>query len=63
MMLDEIKKHLQGHFTDGLVTVIGSGLSCAEGLPGMGELADHLCATVGTGLGAVDQAAWAEIIR
>jgi hypothetical protein len=62
MTLDEIKKHLQGHFSDGLVTVIGSGLSCAEGLPGMGELADYLCATIGAGLGAADQAAWAEIV-
>lgn len=61
MTLDEIKKHLQSHFSDGLVTVIGSGLSCAEGLPGMGELADYLRATIGEGLGAADQAAWAEI--
>jgi hypothetical protein len=62
MTLDEIKKHLQGHLSDGLVTVVGSGLSCAEGLPGMGELADHLCATIGAGLEAADQAAWAEIV-
>lgn len=62
MTLDEIKKHLQGHLSDGLVTVIGSGLSCAEGLPGMGELADHLCSTIGTGLGAADQAAWEKLV-
>jgi hypothetical protein len=62
MTLDEIKQHLQDHFSDGLVTVIGSGLSCAEGLPGMEELADHLCATIGAGLGAADLAAWAEIV-
>lgn len=62
MTLDEIKKHLQSHFSDGLVTVIGSGLSCAEGLPGMGELADHLCTTIGTGLCAADLAVWAEIV-
>lgn len=61
MTLDEIKKHLQGHLSDGLVTAIGSGLSCAEGLPGMSELADHLCATVGDGLGAADLTAWAKI--
>jgi hypothetical protein len=61
MTLDEIKKHLQGYFGDGLVTVVGSGLSCAEGLPGMGELADHLCTVIGTGLGATDLAAWSEI--
>ena len=62
MMLDEIKKHLQSHLSDGLVTVIGAGLSCAEGLPDMGELADHLCATIGAGLAAIDQAFWTEIV-
>ncbi|MFA9441776.1 SIR2 family protein [Uliginosibacterium sp. sgz301328] len=62
MTLDEIKKHLQGHFSDGLVTVIGSGLSCAEGLPGMDELADHLRTTIGDGLDAADLAAWENIV-
>lgn len=35
-------KFVQGHFTDGLVLVIGSGLSAAEGIPGMPQLAAHL---------------------
>lgn len=43
MMLHDLKSRLQQHLSDGLVVVIGSGLSCAEGLPGMGELANHLC--------------------
>ena len=46
MNLFELKRHLQEHFTDGLVLVIGSGLSVAEGLPGMGALARHLLANV-----------------
>lgn len=62
MNLDEIKRHLQQHLSDGLVTVIGSGLSCAEGLPGMGELADHLSATIGPGLNADDLAAWGSVV-
>ncbi|HET8554373.1 MAG TPA: SIR2 family protein [Rhodanobacteraceae bacterium] len=62
MALNEIKKHLQGYFSDGLVTIVGSGLSCAEGLPSMGEVADHLCDTIGAGLDAADQAGWAETI-
>jgi SIR2-like domain len=61
MTLDEVKKHLQQHLSDGLVVVVGSGLSCAEGLPGMGELADHLIATVGPGLSVDDLDAWAAI--
>lgn len=42
MTRDEFKKQLQDHFSDGLVTIIGSGLSCAEGIPGMGALANYL---------------------
>lgn len=61
MDLHEVKKRLQQHLSDGLVTVVGSGLSCAEGIPGMPELADHLLASVGHGLGGDDLAAWAAI--
>ena len=61
MDLNEIKMRLQQHLSDGLVTVVGSGLSCAEGLPGMGELADHLRATVGPGLAGDDLAMWGVI--
>ncbi len=61
MELHDLKRMLQRHFTDGLVTVVGSGLSCAEGLPGMSELASHLEATVTTGLAAVDIQRWKEI--
>lgn len=35
-------EYIQGHFTDGLVIVAGSGLSAAEGVPGMHALAGHL---------------------
>lgn len=61
MNLNEVKKNLQQHLSDGLVAVIGSGLSCAEGLPGMGELANHLVTTVGPGLEVSDLTVWAEI--
>lgn len=37
-----LKERLQNHFTDGLVTIIGCGLSTAEGLPDMAELAECL---------------------
>lgn len=43
MDLHSIKLRLQQHLSDGLVIIAGSGLSCAEGLPGMQELAEHLC--------------------
>lgn len=62
MELHEVKTRLQQHLSDGLVMVVGSGLSCAEGLPGMGELADHLRATVGLGLADEDAEIWATLV-
>ncbi len=61
MDLHDLKLHLQKHFTDGLVTVVGSGLSCAEGLPGMGELAAHLEATVTADMATEDVDRWKAI--
>ena len=37
-----IKKIIQDFFQEGTVTIVGSGLSLAEGIPGMGELAKKL---------------------
>jgi SIR2-like domain len=59
MDLHNVKVRLQEHLSDGLVTIVGSGLSCAEGLPGMGELATYLLAQVGDGLTGADATAWA----
>ena len=42
MDLHRIKEHLQNHLSDGLVIIVGSGLSCAEGIPGMADLASEL---------------------
>lgn len=61
MEIHDLKLRLQRHFTDGLVTVVGSGLSCAEGLPGMGVLADYLQNTVAADLSSDDKAHWAEL--
>lgn len=58
MELHELKLALQQHLTDGLVILVGSGLSCAEGLPGMAELAKHLRASVGGGLSGEDLEVW-----
>ena len=33
--INEIKKEIQSFFDVGTLTIVGSGLSCAEGLPGM----------------------------
>lgn len=42
MDLGQLKKQVQDHLTDGLVTIVGSGVSAACGLPTMGALAEKL---------------------
>lgn len=42
MEVSNIKENLQQFFTENAITIIGSGLSCAEGIPGMGKLAEEL---------------------
>ncbi|MCZ7890053.1 SIR2 family protein [Agrobacterium salinitolerans] len=61
MEIHDLKLLLQRHFTDGLVTIVGSGLSCAEGLPGMGALAKHLKESFEAGLSDEDKALWMEL--
>ncbi|GLI96100.1 SIR2 family protein [Methylocystis echinoides] len=61
MEIHDLKLLLQGHLSDGLVTIVGSGLSCAEGLPGMTELAAHLRETIGGDLAPVDCECWAKL--
>lgn len=42
MTIDEVKRKIQEFFADGTLTIVGSGLSAAEGIPGMGGLAAEL---------------------
>lgn len=63
MTPDELKKRLQAHFTDGLLTIVGSGLSCAEGIPGMKTLGDHLNAEVPRHLDVTLHAQWEPIAQ
>ncbi|MGO7175357.1 SIR2 family protein [Rhizobium ruizarguesonis] len=61
MELSDLKKRLQSQLSDGLVLVIGSGLSCAEGVPGMGALGHHLVAHIPASLSEDDGKLWDEI--
>lgn len=60
MTYDQLLARIQSHFTDGLVLVVGSGLSAAEGLPGMNALADYLD-TASEQLTGQDSELWQEI--
>ena len=59
-MIDNLVKFVQGHFTDGLALVIGSGLSAAEGMPGMPAIAGFLSIGAKT-LAGSDLPLWAQI--
>ena len=61
MDLTKLKVRMQDHFTDGLVTIVGSGLSVAEGLPGMTGLARHLMEQVPDRLEGDSKAGWRPI--
>jgi len=57
-----LRQRLQNQFKDGLVTIIGSGLSSSEGLPGMTELAQYLRREIPKYLDRADSLVWYEII-
>jgi hypothetical protein len=62
--LNDIKRILQDHLRPGIVVIIGSGLSCAEGLPSMRDLADHLAAVdLSRARLPIDGATWSEFIK
>jgi hypothetical protein len=56
--LDAACSHAQQIFRGGLVALVGSGISAAEGLPGMGALADHLLEVVSEQLDAPASEQW-----
>lgn len=61
MELHDVKEHLQNHLSDGLVVIVGSGLSCAEGIPGMDGLAKHLIDEIPKNIKDDDEVLWAEV--
>ncbi|TWH71845.1 SIR2-like protein [Modestobacter roseus] len=63
MDLDTAYRHAQDLFRPGLVTLIGSGLSAASGLPGMWDLAQHLLSSVGSHLTEEGASQWAAIAK
>lgn len=60
--LSEIKKSLQDHLQEGLLLVVGSGLSMAEGIPGMGSLAEHLKSVIPSKLTLSPDQGWDVVV-
>lgn len=65
MALDitEVKRQLQDHLQEGLLIVVGTGLSIAEGIPGMWPLSEHLKKVIPDKLASAPDAAWDDIVK
>lgn len=61
--LHELKQRLQAHLTDGLLLIVGSGLSVAEGLPGMGRLETILKSEIPKDVHADDKNDWEKVVE
>lgn len=57
-VLESACKAVQDCFASAPVIVLGSGHSCASGLPDMSQLAAHLCSTVPNEAASADQGTW-----
>jgi hypothetical protein len=60
--LSEIKRMLQDHLQEGLLLVVGTGLSIAEGIPGMWPLGEHLKKVIPPFLVTAPDTAWSDVV-
>jgi hypothetical protein len=60
--ISAVKRMLQDHLQEGLLLVVGSGLSIAEGIPGMSGLAEHLKANMGNHLDKSPDLEWEKVV-
>lgn len=58
---DALKSEIQSFFSDGLVIIIGSGLSVAEGVSGMSSLTNHLRSSIHPLLNSNEEKEWEAI--
>ncbi len=58
----DLKRQLQDHLQEGLLLIVGTGLSIAEGIPGMGPLAEHLKTEIPRRIAMTPDKAWADIL-
>lgn len=60
--LSDVKRLLQDHLQEGLLLVVGTGLSIAEGIPGMWPLGEHLKKAVPMRLITSPDTAWNDVV-
>ena len=63
LTIDEVMKYVQDFFSNDTVTIVGSGLSVAEGIPGMRSLADELKKKMVGKLSKDDQEVWRKVVE
>lgn len=63
LVIDEAKCYIQDFFSNDTVTIVGSGLSAAEGIPGMGALADELKRRMAGRLSQDDEEIWKKVVE
>lgn len=61
--LSSVKRLLQDHLQEGLLLVVGTGLSIAEGIPGMKPLAERLKSVIPSRLALAPDPAWSDVAR
>ncbi|RFC35943.1 MAG: SIR2-like domain-containing protein [Candidatus Nitrotoga sp. SPKER] len=60
--LTEVKRLLQDHLQEGLLLIVGTGLSMAEGIPGMWPLGMHLKNVIPPCLDTAPDMAWNDMV-
>jgi len=61
--LSVVKRQLQDHLQEGLLLVVGTGLSIAEGIPGMWPLGEHLKKVIPPQLTSAPDPAWDDVVK
>ena len=60
--LSDVKRQIQDHLQEGLLLIVGTGLSIAEGIPGMAPLAEHLKAEIPAKIAACPDPGWKQVL-
>ncbi len=60
--LSQVKRQIQDHLQEGPLIVVGTGLSIAEGIPGMGALAEYLKRHIPNKLAGTPDPAWDQVV-